>query len=756
MTGCLSFFIQQIEKLIYFFCCLVDSALILLSSTMSTPFQSPTPAASANDWAGLVSNEASVSSPSASAAFVPQTNLGGTASSGGVVHGESVIVLLDSLSSADLCCAPIGTSGRSVCFRSACDCSVVSHAKARKSGVATAFAPGIYVRSTGTDAAYLAPVGDIALLANHRHAILNTAQPEVSAWPVLFNDWARSADSTDVETYRLNINAMKAIQTPAPRKTAPPSDYTALALSLPSEIDLDDGLALYEKVWTASAISESLPLPASFTVGEVLLNTATSVEHLNETVLKVASDVASDRAWSDSNAQSSFQRVTDLELSLGRPATNWSYGETVWSSLSGIAAAVETLSAVSVNSRAAVANVESEFNAMFQSVSAFKNLVGTKLSSLASQVDLAESQSLSAMSLPEIERLVSSVELMSSKVSQMEKDRLRDRIEIKALQTRLESGTARFELSSGVVLRGPRDVRCYLERIGATTVGFGGFADVYNILARADMMIAASPSFAQAVKSQKDVSGTNMSQDEALVNYSFMSNVPGIFSGKKTDKTSIPSLTSAAKWKSEQIINAGMGYELEEHVETARNEVEEVISLLYEDFDKLQSLSNLIVNKASDFVLQFVRWVDETTSTLTNAGNAPVDVWALITKVMRSVFEEGLAPHRITPTSSKFKDPLEQTSVMIWGVIRTHIATKAMLKRGFKDHPVVVGAYAQWLVSNSGKKDASEAKAAILKLSTTVSDLRDNFATKKAMSSLESRLETVKKVADKAVAAARS
>ena len=48
---------------------------------------------------------------------------------------------------------------------------------------------------------------------------------------------------------------------------------------------------------------------------------------------------------------------------------------------------------------------------------------------------MAESQSLSAMSLPEIKRHVSSVERMSSKVSQMEKDRLRDHIEIEALQT---------------------------------------------------------------------------------------------------------------------------------------------------------------------------------------------------------------------------------------------------------------------------------------------------------------------------------
>ena len=99
------------------------------------------------------------------------------------------------------------------------------------------------------------------------------------------------------------------------------------------------------------------------------------------------------------------------------------------------------------------------------------------------------------------------------------------------------------------------------------------------------------------------MSGINLFQDEALVNNAFLSNVPGTFSGKKTDKASIPSLISAAKWKSEKVINAGMGYGLEEHVETARNSIEESISLLYEDFDRLQSLCITIASTASEFIL---------------------------------------------------------------------------------------------------------------------------------------------------------
>ena len=328
----------------------------------------------------------------------------------------------------------------------------MSHAKAQKNGVVSAFAPGIYVRSSGTDAVYLDPVGDVALLDNHRTTILDMDQPEVAAWPILFNNWALADDSDVVENYRVNINAARAAQTPAPRKAGPPVSYTTLALNLPSETKLDDRLSLYEKVWQASAATENLPLPSKFSVGEMLLDTATAVQQLNETVLKVANDVVADRTWADANAQSSFQRVTDLELSLlGSPATNWSYGGTVWSSFAGIADVLENISAVSVSAGTAVANVEGEFQSMFESVSAFRNSVGAKLSSLGLRVDMVKSQSLSAMSLSEIENLVGSVEIVSSKVAQMEKYRIKDRIEIEALQTRLESGTACFELSPGVV-----------------------------------------------------------------------------------------------------------------------------------------------------------------------------------------------------------------------------------------------------------------------------------------------------------------
>ena len=46
----------------------------------------------------------------------------------------------------------------------------------------------------------------------------------------------------------------------------------------------------------------------------------------------------------------------------------------------------------------------------------------------------------------------------------------------------------------------------------------------------------------------------------------------------------------------------------------------------------------------------------------------------------------------------------------MWGMILCHLAEENILSKTIKDHPIVVGAYAQWLVSNSGRKEAIEDK----------------------------------------------
>ena len=53
-------------------------------------------------------------------------------------------------------------------------------------------------------------------------------------------------------------------------------------------------------------------------------------------------------------------------------------------------------------------------------------------------------------------------------------------------------------------------------------------------------------------------------------------------------------------------------------------------------------------------------------------------------------------------------------------------------------------------MNHSGKKDASEAKTAVQKLQAEVTELKGSTATKRSVTALEARVETIKSVADKA------
>ena len=194
-----------------------------------------------------------------------------------------------------------------------------------------------------------------------------------------------------------------------------------------------------------------------------------------------------------------------------------------------------------------------------------------------------------------------------------------------------------------------------------------------------------------------------------------------------------------------------MACELENNLPLVKSDISIIIQENYRPFPDLANLAKDMQLHAIDFIQDFIRWVDDITKSLISSGNQPADVWVLVTTVMRAIFEEGIAPHRITPTKTTFdEDNSHRASVMIWGAVRTYLATESIQQKGFKDHPVVVGAYAKWLVNHSGKKDASEAKTAVQKLQAEVTELKGSTATKRSVTALEARVETIKSVADKA------
>ena len=72
-----------------------------------------------------------------------------------------------------------------------------------------------------------------------------------------------------------------------------------------------------------------------------------------------------------------------------------------------------------------------------------------------------------------------------------------------------------------------------------------------------------------------------------------------------------------------------------------------------------------------------------------------------------------------------------------------------MISKTIKDHPIVVGDYDQWLVSNSGKKETLEAKTLKSKVKFRVDELSStSTSTTKSISKLKTMVAAAKKAED--------
>ena len=724
------------------------------SSTGSSPPDS------GDRWSGL----SGLGSRLASVASVPPAVLGGSGLPPGVVQGESVIALTTDAAYLGLCCSPVGNSGQTYCFKSAVSCSIASHLANRESGNTRSFGAGIRVRANGTSNVFSEPVGDIALLQNHGEAILSHGNRDSTQWPSLFNDWSLFADSEQAAASRDAVLKAKLVQTPA--KRPPVIDVTGelvggmagLNLGTVPNMSLDilDGLASYESVWVKSAKVHDHSLPSLFTVKSFLEDLWQGVASTKASSDLVALNLEEDRKWSDAELESSNRRITNLELSSGIARKNWSYGPTIWESLGAMATVVESKpGADEVNqSWNEVSNLKVEFDSMFTATASFQSEVRQGLDHVTNKVNALEvagsGTGTSGNLSEEVEQLTDKLCFLVQRIEDLESSRVRDQATIEALQAKLEVGSQRLELRSGVVIRAARDLRAALVSDSAGGIDFGGFVDVYNIWLRAVNKSSGNPSMLDALKTMKDVRAVGLSEDEAFVVHSFAGALPGSISGVKTEKSSIPSLQNQSKWRNPGN-TIGMACELENNLPLVKSDISIIIQENYRPFPDLASLAKDMQLHAIDFIQDFIRWVDDITKSLISSGNQPADVWVLVTTVMRAIFEEGIAPHRITPTKTTFDDDnSHRASVMIWGAVRTYLATESIQQKGFKDHPVVVGAYAKWLVNHSGKKDASEAKTAVQKLQAEVTELKGSTATKRSVTTLESRVETIKSVADKA------
>ena len=267
---------------------------------------------------------------------------------------------------------------------------------------------------------------------------------------------------------------------------------------------------------------------------------------------------------------------------------------------------------------------------------------------------------------------------------------------------------------------------------------------------RLQLKIDGAISIGDFLKKKKDARGVNMSDDETLVHYSFSNDAPPIFGGAKTHKSDIAKLQTYGAWRN-KASQSGMFFELNTHLSSATREVRTVIAQNYTQYSELNSLACTINATAHSFVTTLITFIDQTNDLLVDGGNDQSDVWNLMAKVIRALFEEGLGPARTTPLGTSFSSPVERLAVMLWGVIRTHVATERLLAKDLRDHHIVTGNFAKWLVNHSGKKDAAALKKQVDKLNSVLDSLRETAATKKALVAVEKTAEAAKKTADKAL-----
>ena len=176
-----------------------------------------------------------------------------------------------------------------------------------------------------------------------------------------------------------------------------------------------------------------------------------------------------------------------------------------------------------------------------------------------------------------------------------------------------------------------------------------------------------------------------------------------------------------------------------------------MIMMKYQYSLHLRALATAMALEATEFISALFRWVDDTYKSLLPKVNIKEYFWWITTRIIRSIFEYYLSLSRSTAAKTYFDSDSQHQSNFIWWVIKGHLVAKNMLTKSIKDHPIVVIAYNQWLVNNSGRKESMEAKIMATKLKEKVGVIPSLYASSsKIINELNISVASSKKVANTA------
>ena len=150
---------------------------------------------------------------------------------------------------------------------------------------------------------------------------------------------------------------------------------------------------------------------------------------------------------------------------------------------------------------------------------------------------------------------------------------------------------------------------------------------------------------------QKTLQDLKLSAEDHMMEMSFKSTsssiLPEIFvQGKKfSPKSDLPAYTSYQSFN-DPVKEIGFAQELPKWIDTVEPHLRESLSQIYSDCPIVKAVAQEVLSKSVEFFRLLIRWVIETVDTLVLGGQSKDDVWALISKCIKTLFVDFLAKER--------------------------------------------------------------------------------------------------------------
>ena len=169
---------------------------------------------------------------------------------------------------------------------------------------------------------------------------------------------------------------------------------------------------------------------------------------------------------------------------------------------------------------------EDELTLTFDKFSVFQEGVLQNIRTATERVDKMEASTLTGFT----DQGSSQMEVLVEKISDLDKERIADRLHIDGLESRLNAGDDELEIGE-VIVRSPEDLKSHTVEFQGEERNFGGFMCVYNILTRIHQQVNGEETIVEVMKNKKYLAILKMTEDEAITVYTFLVVVPSLFGG---------------------------------------------------------------------------------------------------------------------------------------------------------------------------------------------------------------------------------